>query len=201
MAGIENLQSRIKTDYEDRAKQIQADAKVKADEVKSQAQKKAEEIMDNMKAKAEKDGKEKKDRVIARAQLDARNELLFAKHEAINLVINQVIEKVNQMDDKSYLDFVEKLLVNNVETGDEEIIFSERDKARIEPSFIAAVNSKLTAMGKKGMIQISGKTRNIGAGFVLTHGGLEINCTIESQIRLLRDSLEGEISNLLFEGR
>ncbi len=62
------------------------------------------------------------------------------------------------------------------------------------------VNSKLNAMGKKGLIKISDETREIGSGFILTHGGLEINCSIESQIRLLRDSLEGEISNLLFKG-
>jgi V/A-type H+-transporting ATPase subunit E len=63
------------------------------------------------------------------------------------------------------------------------------------------VNSKLNSQGKKGMVKISSETRNIRTGFVLKRGGLEINCSIESQIRILRDSLEGEIANLLFEGR
>lgn len=201
MAGIENLKNRIMKDYEAKAKQIENEAQAKAAEIASQAQAKAAEIMDNMKEKAARDGRDRKERLMARAQLEARNELLFAKHEAINNVLSHVESKISQMDDKSYLDFIEKVLINNVETGEEEIIFSERDKARIEPSFIASVNSKLSAMGKKGMLKISDKSRNMVAGFILAQGGLEINCSVESQIRLLRDSLESDISNLLFEGR
>ncbi len=200
MAGIENLQNRIIKDNEDRAMQIENDARAKAEDIINQAKKKAEEIMNNMKAKAEKDGKERKDRLMSRAQLDARNEILFAKQESIDNTLNHVANKINQMDDKQYFEFIEKIILNSVETGEEEIVFSKKDKARIEPSFISEVNSKLNAMGKKGLIKISDETREIGAGFILTHGGLEINCSIESQIRLLRDSLEGEISNLLFKG-
>lgn len=200
MAGIENLQNRIIKDNEDRAMQIENDARAKAEDIINQAKKKAEEIMNNMKTKAEKDGKERKDRLMSRAQLDARNEILFAKQESIDNTLNHVANKINQMDDKQYFEFIEKIILNSVETGEEEIVFSKKDKARIEPSFMTEVNSKLNAMGKKGLIKISDETREIGSGFILTHGGLEINCSIESQIRLLRDSLEGEISNLLFKG-
>jgi len=200
MAGIENLQNRIIKDNEDRAMQIENDARAKAEDIINQAKKKAEEIMNNMKAKAEKDGKERKDRLMSRAQLDARNEILFAKQESIDNTLNHVANKINQMDDKQYFEFIEKIILNSVETGEEEIVFSKKDKARIAPSFMTEVNSKLNAMGKKGLIKISDETREIGSGFILTHGGLEINCSIESQIRLLRDSLEGEISNLLFKG-
>lgn len=201
MAGIENLQNRITKDYEDRAKQIEKDAKAKADETLRQAKNKAEEIMSNMKVKAERDGKERKERLMARAELDARNELLFAKQEAIDNVLGHVADRITQMGDKDYHEFIQKLLLISVETGEEEIVFSEKDKARIDSAILTEINSKLVAMGKKGMLKISSTTREIGAGFILVHGGLEINCSMDSQIRLLRDNLESEISNLLFEGR
>jgi V/A-type H+-transporting ATPase subunit E len=154
-----------------------------------------------MKARAEKDGKDKKDRMVSRAKLDARNDMLSAKQETIEKVLNLTVDRITQMNDSEYGEFIEKLLLNSVETGEEEIIFSERDKSRIQPSLITIVNSKLNSQGKKGMVKISSETRNIRTGFVLKRGGLEINCSIESQIRILRDSLEGEIANLLFEGR
>lgn len=201
MAGIENLKNRIIKDNEDRSKKIESDAKAKAEEVINQANNKADEIMNSMKAKAEKDGQERKERLMSRAQLDARNEVLLAKQEAIDMVLDNVVNRISQMNDKEYLDFIENLLLSNVETGEEEIVFSEKDKARIQPSFITVVNDKLNAMGKKGLVKMSNKTRDIGSGFILVRGGLEINCSIESQIRLLRDSLEGDIANLLFEGR
>lgn len=201
MAGIENLKNRIIKDNEDRSKKIESDAKAKAEEVINQANNKADEIMNSMKVKAEKDGQERKERLMSRAQLDARNEVLLAKQEAIDMVLDNVVNRISQMNDKEYLDFIENLLLSNVETGEEEIVFSEKDKARIQPSFITVVNDKLNAMGKKGLVKMSNKTRDIGSGFILVRGGLEINCSIESQIRLLRDSLEGDIANLLFEGR
>jgi V/A-type H+-transporting ATPase subunit E len=201
MAGIENLKNRIIKDNEDRARSIKSETRDKAEDIISQAKNKADEIMNNMKSKAERDGQERKERLMSRAQLDSRNEVLFAKQEAIDKVLDNVVNRIGQMDDKDYFDFIEKVLLNSVETGEEEIIFSEKDKGRIQPSFITVVNDKLNAMGKKGLIKVSDETRDIGSGFILVHGGLEINCSIESQIRLLRDSLEGDLANLLFEGR
>ncbi len=201
MAVIENLKNRIIKDNEDRAKQIENEAIAKAEDIISQAKNKADEIMNNMKSKAERDGLERKERLMSRSQLDSRNEVLFAKQEAIDKVLDNVVGRINQMDDKDYFDFIEKVLLSSVESGEEEIIFSEKDMGRIQPSFITVVNDKLNAMGKKGLIKISEEARNIGPGFILVHGGLEINCSIESQIRLLRDSLEGDLANLLFEGR
>ena len=201
MAGIENLKNRIIKDNEDRAREIENDARAKAEDIISQAKNKADEIMNNMKSKAEHDGKERKERLMSRSQLDSRNEVLFAKQEAIDKVLDNVVNRINQMDDKDYFDFIEKVLLSSVETGEEEIVFSEKDKSRIQPSFITVVNDKLNAIGKKGLVKISKETRDIGSGFILIHGGLEINCSIESQIRLLRDSLEGDIANLLFEGK
>lgn len=201
MAGIENLTNRIIKDNEDRAKQIESDARAKAEDVISKAKNKADEIMNNMKVKAEKDGQERKERLMSRAQLDARNVVLLAKQDAIDKVFDNVVLNINQMGDKDYFEFMEKILLNSVETGEEEIIFSNKDRSRIQPSFITLVNDKLNAVGKKGLVKISNETREIGSGFILVHGGLEINCSIESQIRLLRDSLEGDIANLLFEGR
>lgn len=201
MAGIENLTNRIIRDNEDRAKQIESDAMAKAEDVISKAKNKADEIMSSMKAKAEKDGQERKERLMSRAQLDARNMVLLAKQDAIDKVFSNVVDAINQMGDKDYFEFMEKILLASVETGEEEIILSEKDKGRIQPSFITLINDKLNAMGKKGLVRISNETRDMGSGFILKHGGLEINCSIESQIRLLRDSLEGDIANLLFEGR
>lgn len=201
MAGIDNLRNKILKDNEDRAKKVENDADAMAEETLLKARNKADEIISNMKVKAERDGQERKERLMSRAQLDARNEILLAKQDAIDMVFQNSADRIKQMKDKEYFEFIEKILIDNVSTGEEEIIFSERDKTRIQPSFITMLNDKLNAMGKKGLLKISDETRDIGSGFILTHGGLEINCSIESQIILLRDSLEGDIANLLFEGR
>lgn len=201
MAVIENLKERILKDDTDKANSIIDEAKAKADVIINSAMKKAEETAEESKAKAEKDGRDRKDRIISRAQLDARNSILKTKQELIDRVLSLTIKKIADMSNEEYSDFIEKLLLSTVETGDEEILFSNNDRIRIKPDLIDNINKKLESSGKKGLLKISGEARNISSGFILRRGGLEMNCSIESQIRTLRDSLEGEIANLLFEGR
>lgn len=201
MAVIDNLKNRLLNDDRAKATEIEKEAKAKADEILNAAKNKAEAIFEEMKAKAEKDGKERKERLIARAQLEARNQLLASKQEAIDKVLEAAKNKLENMSSEDYSNFIECILLNNIETGDEEVIFSQKDKARVKPDVVENVNRKLASNGKKGQVKLIDEVRNIQSGFILKKGGLEINCSIDSQIRILRDSLEGEIANLLFEGR
>ncbi|SKA90785.1 V/A-type H+-transporting ATPase subunit E [Caloramator quimbayensis] len=198
MAGIDNLKNRLLEDDKKRAAEIENEAKVKADEIINGAKLKASDILEDIKQRAEKDGKERKERLIARAQLDARNSILKAKQQAIDKVFSLVIERVSSMNKTEYEDFIKKLLINNVETGEEEVIFSNNDKERINSNVIDEVNNELKRQGKNGNLKLSSDTRNILSGFILKRGGLEINCSIDSQIRAFRENLEGEIATLLF---
>ncbi len=201
MTSIDNLKKSLLKDDEVKALDIKKEADAKAADMIKSAEIKAKAVMEDMKAKAEKDGMDKKERMLSRAHLDARNSILEAKQKAIDNVLNAAVERVSQMSDSEYENLLERMLLNSVETGDEEVIFSKKDKARIQPAFFARVNEKLASSGKKGMLTLSNETMNITSGFVLRRGGLEINNSIEAQIRILRDSLEGEIASLLFEGR
>lgn len=201
MANIDNLKFRILSDDREKANAIESEAKVKAQEILDSAKLKAKSILEEAKVKAEKDGKDKKDRIIARAQLDARNSVLSAKQDTIDRVLKLAAEKVVNMNDEEYSSFIEKLLINSAETGDEEVIFSAKDKEKVNPSVVEKVNKVIVSQGKKGQLRISNDTRDISSGFILKRGGLEINCSIESRVRILRDSLEADLANLLFEGR
>lgn len=201
MTSIDNLKKSLLKDDEVKALDIKKEADAKAADMIKSAETKAKAVMEDMKAKAEKDGMDRKERMLSRAHLDARNSILEAKQKAIDNVLNAAVERVSQMADSEYENLLERMLLNSVETGDEEVIFSKKDKARIQPAFFARVNEKLASSGKKGMLTLSNETMNITSGFVLRRGGLEINNSIEAQIRILRDSLEGEIASLLFEGR
>lgn len=201
MAGIDNLKKRILKDDEDKARETIEEAEAKAKEILSHAKEKSELIIKEAKAKAEKDGSDRRERIIARAQLDARNNMLQAKQETIDNILSLAEKKIENMNSKDYSDFLEKLLMVSIETGEEEVIFSEKDKKRIDPGLVARINEKLVSMGKKGFLKISNETRNINSGFILKKGGVEINSSVDSQIRILRDNIEGEIANLLFENR
>lgn len=199
MAGIENLKNRIMQDGRERADKVLSDAKAQAQEMMRKAREKAATMVEEAKVKAEKMGDDRKERIISSARMDARNMKLTAKQETIDRIMNMAADTIMAMDKKEYTDFLEKLLVNSIETGDEEIVFSKADTERIDLGMIDRLNKKLISKGKKGALKISHEERNIKSGFLLINGGVEINCSIESQIRMIRDSIEGEIAGLLFE--
>lgn len=198
MGEIDNLKSKLLGDYEKEALEIKNQAKVKADEMILSAKEKAQMITDEIKVKAKRDGKDLKDRIISRAQLNSRNDVLQLKQEIIQKVLNLASEKVTNMEKSQYENFVETLLLNSDLTGDEEVVLSNKDKTRIDKSLIERVNKKLLGQGKIGKLKISEKTADIPSGFVLAKGGLEMNYSIESQIRMMQEELESDIAAQLF---
>jgi V/A-type H+/Na+-transporting ATPase subunit E len=201
MAHIDNLKERLLSDAKMMASTIDNEARAKADEIVKGAKQKAGALIENNKVKAEKDGRDKYERMISKAQLDIRNKALETKQQSIERVLKLSIDKINSMGQEEYSSFIEKLLINSIETGDEEVIFSIKDKARVDLGLVEKVNAALTASGKKGMLKLSSETANIPSGFLLRRGGLEINCSIESILRVLKDDLEGKLSGLLFENQ
>jgi V/A-type H+-transporting ATPase subunit E len=198
MAGIDNLKARLLEDDRQAAQAIEKEALKKADELIESSKCKAEEIVKLMADKAQRDGKDRKDRILARAALNARNELLAAKQEAVEKVLTSAYENVEKMDKKEYSLFLERMLLSSVETGDEEIIFDENDLSRIDTSLVKRVNKILKERGRRNDVTISSENRSIRNGFILKRGDLEINCSIDAQIRSLREELEGEIAAILF---
>ncbi|WDU82208.1 V-type ATP synthase subunit E [Caloramator sp. Dgby_cultured_2] len=198
MAGIENLKERLLSDANEKAANIENEASMKANSTLEEAKSKADKIIEELKEKAERDGRERKERIISKAKMEARDMVLKAKLDAIDNVFRLVVERINNMDIASYRDLFKKLILNNVETGDEEIVLSVKDKNKFDQNFLFDINRELMSMGKLGNLKFSQETLNISSGFILRRRGLEINCTIEALIRNLRDELEAELAKQLF---
>lgn len=199
MAGIDNLKARILRDSQAEAERIERDARAKADQIIESAKAQAEALLEETKAKSERDGKDKRDRIIARAQLDSRNAVLESKQQAIDKILETTLQRIYNMSNEEYSKLIEELLISSVETGTEEVVLSIKDRSRISRDVISRVNSILFEKGKIGNIRLSDETRNIASGFILKREGLEINCTFESRIRDLREEIQGDLAKLLFD--
>lgn len=201
MAGIESLKNKIKSDGEQKAQQIIEDAQNKSTEIIKNAGEKAKVLQDEAVKRAEIEGKDLSERIIAGAELDARDMILSAKQEIIDKSLKMTELKISNMGKKDYSDLIYKLLIASVETGNEKIIFSFNDMERIDLDILQKINKKLVSEGRTGNLKVGGYDKNIKNGFILKQGSIEINCSIESQIRAQRDSMESDIADLLFEDK
>ena len=195
---LEKILERIDRDAQGEINKIKNRTSASADEIMKKAQAEAETLKAQMLEGARIEAEQRKQRIISTARLDLRKALLAEKQNAIDAAFQEAIESLINMKDKEYREVIKKMILANVKTGTEEIILSERDKARLGDEFVSEINRKLTASGKKGNLTISKDTYNILGGFVLRSGKVEMNSSFESLFKSSRGDLELEVSKILF---
>ncbi|MEG1795079.1 MAG: V-type ATP synthase subunit E [Clostridium sp.] len=198
MSNIENLTSKIIKDAEVKADNIINEAKIKETEIINKKIEVANKMASNMVENAIVETKVIIDRMLSKAELEVRNEKLSAKQEIIEKVFDKAQEKLSKMNLDTFQKFVRNSILNLDIEGDEEIIMSIDDKAKLPKDFLTDLNNQLITLGKKGNISFSNELRNINGGYILTKGGIEINNSFKSMISSLKDELEYGVNNVLF---
>jgi V/A-type H+-transporting ATPase subunit E len=187
---------------------ILADAKTEAEKIKSEAkekenaeQAKLDEQLSGYKKQtdiiAQKAGEDKKAHLLAAARMDIAKEFLAEKRRILDEVFAQARQQLQSLPDAEYLKLMTKLLLDAVETGDEEVIIDKNEK-RIDQKFIKQINRQL-GPGYKGNLRLADIRENLGGGFILKRGKIKNNISIEVLLAQARKELEIELAKELFE--
>ena len=195
-------------DAEQVTEKILADAKAEAEKIKKQAdekeaaeQAKLDEQLDEYKNQtdtlAKKAAKDKKLHLLAAARMDIAKEYLAEKRKILDEVFAQARQQLQNLPDEEYRRFMTKLMLEAVETGDEEIIVDNNEK-RIDQSFIKHLNRKL-GPGYKGNLRLADQRQNLGGGFILKRGRIKNNISFDVLLTQARKELEIELAKELFE--
>jgi V/A-type H+-transporting ATPase subunit E len=141
----------------------------------------------------------KKGKIITEANLKAKKAILSIKQEIIEKTFNRALENIINLDDKKYRDFVKKIILDNIEKGDETIFISSSDKDRISKDFIKEINCEIEAKNKKGNINLSPSYLQIKGGVVIGSNNIRKNSSLELIFKKVREELEIKISQYLFD--
>ena len=68
-----------------------------------------------------------------------------------------------------------------------------------DAAFLKELNKALAAQGKPGKVTASDDLRQGVTGLVLSGGGTEVSCTLESLLDNARGTMETEVAQILFE--
>ena len=187
---------------------ILADAKTEAEKIKKQAQanqaaeqaKIDERLIEHKKQTeilAQKAGKNEKSHILAAARMDIAKEYLAEKRKILNEVFEQARRQTQNLPDEQYHELITKLILEVVETGDEEVVI-DKNENRIDKEFIKQINHKL-GPDHKGNLRLSDEKQDIGGGFILRRGKIKTNVSIEVLLDQARKELEIELAKKLFE--
>lgn len=190
----ERVSRKILEDASKKAGEIREGAQRKAGEIGERAKAEVKEIGEKSKADAQTAARDEKERLIALAKLELRKSLLRAKRRLVDEAFEGAVSQLNFLKKGEYQKLVKRLLLQAVETGDEEVIVSPEEN-RIDQRFVNRVSKEL---GDRGGLKLSEEKRAMKGGFILRRGKVEVKATFESLVDGVRDELEMEVARLLF---
>ncbi|OGD14193.1 hypothetical protein A2V47_04570 [Candidatus Atribacteria bacterium RBG_19FT_COMBO_35_14] len=188
---------------------IISDAKIQASKIITQAEdnanniiKKGEKEADNVKKvilyKYNQEASLKKSKILTEANLEAKKNILLEKQKIMEDVFDKTLESIAKLNSKDYLNFIKKLILDNIESGDETIFIDHLDRIKISKSFIEDINKELKSQGEKGELKLSTAYLPIKGGVVVGSGKIRKNISLEFLLKKIREELEIQISKDLF---
>lgn len=187
---------------------ILADAKAEAEKIRKQAeeneaaeQAKLSRQLDQYNKQTEilarKAGEDEESHILAAARMDIAKQLLAEKRNILDDAFEQARQQLRDLPDEEYRALFTKMMLETVETGDEEVIVDKNDN-RINQDLIDQVNQQLDSRGK-GNLKLSDEKQDIGAGFILKRGQIKTNVSLDVLLDQARKELEIDMAKELFE--
>lgn len=193
----QGILTRIEQDAREAAASMLREAQAKAGELRASSDSKIAKDREATIEQARLDAIATDDRMQRMAKLDARKELLAAKRDVLDEAFVRALDKMAAMPDEQARAFGLGMLLDAA-TGDETLI-PDTMSAWCDQRFVDMANEALAKAGKASGIKLSNEKRQLGGGFVLARGGLEVNCSYKAAVDARRMDIEAEVATLLFD--
>ena len=227
MEGIEKITAKIAQDAQAEIEKLMAEAEGKVQSIRAAAQAQAQEEAGDIVEKGRAAASERLERLSSAAQMERRKLELASKQEVLGEAFDLALNKLCTLPEKEYIELLTKLALEASTSGKEQLIFSQKDRARVGKQVVMAANEALlkerapslppevtksrvgslmdklvhntTAIVTGAGLTLSEQTRDIKGGFVMVDGDVEINCAFETLVRLQREQVEKKVADVLFQ--
>jgi V/A-type H+-transporting ATPase subunit E len=194
---FEDILKRIREDGGKESGRIRKEAAGEAEKILREAKKEAVSLKERMLHTARASIRDEKKRILTMANLEVRKKLLERKQVLIEEAFRKASNHLGHLPEEEYRRTMKKMLLETVESGEEEVIIAPEEKL-INPAFLNAVNEELSSTGRPGKLKLSSERREGKGGFVLRAGRKEVNNTFDSLFKEKREDLESEVAGILF---
>lgn len=193
MSGIDKIIKQIESDTKDYCDEIIANAQIKADKVIADAGNEAETIKASSAAKTEQRLSEIAARAKSAAALEEKKAFLQAKQSVICDMLFEALSYAKSLPKDEYFSLILEMIEKNAQDGRGVICFGRKDLQRLPSDFPKKINEVI-----KGELTIADEPLDIDAGFILSYGGIEENCSFDAIFRSKSEELSDRASSLLF---
>ena len=227
MNGIEKITARIRQDADADVAAIRAQAEAQAAQIRAQYEAQAKVQAEKAAESCRQAARQRLERLESAAEMEGKTSLLTAKQACIDQAFAKAREKLLTLPEADYVELLAKLAARSSVTGREEIVLNRRDREAVGAKVAARANELLAQAAapelpaelkesKAGsiltkvvtgasallqgtaMLTLAPDTAEIEGGLILRDGQVEVNCAFETQLRLLRENMAGQVAQVLF---
>ena len=198
MTGIEKITARIQADAQQEIDAVLAEANRQAAEINARYAAQAKQAEAEILEKSRQSAAELRQRRNSSAQMDAKKQELAAKQALLDEAFQLAYEKLTQLPEGEYGDLLANLAVRASVSGKEQLIFSQADRAAFGGKVTAKANGLLAKAGKTAELTLSPTTGDFQGGLLICDGDVEVNCTFETLVRMVRNEVVGDVTKALF---
>lgn len=193
MTGLEKIIDRIQQDADNTINGIRSKSEAQCKALLSEAESEVQVLLLKGKADADK----KYNDIIARAQsaasLEERKIMLSAKQEIISTMISNTLNSLLNLPEDKYFTLIYKFIERYSLNSDGVISFNKADLKRLPADFADKANAV-----SKGVLTLGADPVEIDGGFILSYGGVDVNCSISSLINDNSEKISDSVAQLLF---
>jgi len=171
---------------------------------------------------------QREERLASAASMEGRKILLAAKQDMVGKAFDLAMDKLCNLPEDEYVKLLAELAVKASSTGREQVVLSQKDRARVGKAVVTAANEMLAKqvapklpdeltetrpgallekvvngasalLSGTGMLTLSERTASIRGGLILADGAVEVNCSFEALISQIQNQMAGEVAKVLFE--
>lgn len=193
MNGIEKVAARIVSDAQQEADLRRKETESAAAQLRAQADAEAEELRRRLLSEGEAAAEKRFSLLVSSAETENRKSALGVKQQLLSDAFGRAVELLCTMDRDKYVKLLAALAVRASETGTEQIILNPEDRASCGEA-VAAEANRLS--GKA--LTLSGETRPIVGGLILSQGRIEVNCALDTLAELRKSELSAQAARMLF---
>jgi len=192
----EQVIQKILSDAKAQAETITKEAQAKVAAEQAKADSRLAEYRQQDDVLAQQAAEDEKAHISAAARMDAAKEYLAEKSRILDEVFERARQRLGELPDNEYRDLMARLMLEAVETGDEEVVVG-KDETRIEQGLVNEVNDKL-GDDKKRELRMADDRCNLPGGFILRRGKIKSNVSPDVLLGQARNALVIELAQSLF---
>lgn len=183
MSKIENITGKIELDAKNEAEKIVSEAKKKADRMISLREKDAKKRADRIIEKASNEAESIVEKALSSAELKARDDILRAKEKVVERVFSMANEKLKNLSEEDYLNYLKKSL-EDIDLKDDAVVFVPEKYYKVVEDANLGINIS--------------RDEFVDSGFSIKIGKIRYNNEFESLVEAKKDELEYLIVQKLF---